>query len=123
METNCAARGVEYYTLIGKKDAEGIKEYLCPNVEFYSPMATLKGRDDVVIATSHFMNAIQSLAIRAQFGSAEQAMIVYDVDMPGIATHFPGASLLSFRDGMIVRIELFYDSARAVEKKEEIFGE
>ncbi|MES2121234.1 MAG: nuclear transport factor 2 family protein [Chlamydiota bacterium] len=122
METNHAMLGEEYYKLVGEKNVEGIKKCLCPDVEFYSPMAILKGRDAVVLATSHFMNAIESLTIRAKFGSADQAMIVYDVDMPGIAKHFPGASLLSFRDGMIVRIELFYDSARAVEKKEEIFG-
>ena len=44
-------------------------------------------------------------------------MIVYDVDIPGIAKSFPGASLLSFRDGLIVRIELFFDGSRFVEKK------
>ncbi len=49
-------------------------------------------------------------------------MIVYDVDIPGIMEAFPGASLLKFQDGQIVRIELFYDGSHFVEKKEEIFS-
>lgn len=49
-------------------------------------------------------------------------MIVYDSDIPGIAKNFPGASLLSFREGLIVKIELFYDGSRFLEKKKEIFS-
>ena len=49
-------------------------------------------------------------------------MIVYNTDIPGIAKEFPGASLLSFRDGLIVRIELFFDSGLVVKKREEIFS-
>ena len=117
METNNAAMAEEYYTLVGQKNAEGIKKYLHPDVELYGPLATLKGKEAVIEATSNFMNAFKSLTIRAKFGAGDQAMIVYDVDIPGIAKDFPGASLLSFRDGLIVRIELFYDASRFLEKK------
>ena len=73
-------------------------------------------------ATSNFMSAIKSLTIRAQFGDGDAAMIVYDVDFPGVAKNFPGASLLKFRDGLIVRYELFYDGGQVRTKKEEIFS-
>ena len=122
METNYAARGEEYYTLVGQKNVEGIKKYLHPDVEFYGPLASLKGKEAVIEATSHFMNSFKSLTIRAKFGAGDQAMIVYDVDVPGIAKDFPGASLLSFRDGIIVRIQLFYDGSRFLEKRKEIFS-
>ena len=101
----------EYYKLIGEKNVEGIKKYLDLDVEFFSPLATLKGREAVLGATSNFMNAIASLEIRAKFDSGDQAMIVYDVDFPGIARKFPGASLLTFRNNLIVRIELFHDAS------------
>lgn len=114
-------RAEEYYKLVGAKNVEGIKKYLNPDVEFYGPLATLKGRDAVIEATSNFMKAFKSLVIRAKFGAGDQSMIVYDVDIPGIAKDFPGASLLNFRDGLIIRIELFYDGSRFLEKKEEIF--
>lgn len=117
MEKNNLARAEEYYTLVGEKNAEGVKNFLHPDVEFYGPLATLKGKKAVFEATSNFMNAFKSLAIRAKFSAGEQGMIVYDVDLPGIAKVFPGASLLNFRDGLIVRIELFYDGGRVVEKK------
>ncbi len=112
----------EYYTLVGEKNIEGIKQYLHPDVEFCGPLATLKGQDTVIKATSNFMNMFQSLRIRAKFGSGDQAMIVYDIDIPGIANDFPGASLMSFRDGLIVKIELFYDGSRFAEKSKEVFS-
>jgi hypothetical protein len=115
-------RAEEYYKLVGEKNIEGIKKYLRQDVEFYGPLATLKGKEAVIEATSNFMKAFKSLAIRAKFGAGDQAMIVYDIDMPGIAKDFPGASLLSFQDGMISKIELFYDGSRFVERKKEIFS-
>lgn len=122
MEKNNLKLAEEYYNLVGEKNAEGIKKYLHSDVEFYSPLATLKGKEAVILATSHFMNAFTSLTIRAKFGAKDQAMIVYDSDIPGIANGFPGASLLSFRDGLIDRIELFHDGSRFVEKRKEIFS-
>lgn len=122
METNNVVLAEKYYKLVGEKNAEGIKKFLHPEVEFYGPMAVLTGREAVINSTSNFMKMFKSLTIRAKFGAGDQAMIVYDVDIPGIAKDFPGASLLSFRDGLIVRIELFYDSSRFLEKKAEIFS-
>ena len=117
MENNNVARAEAYYTLVGQKDGEGIKKYLHPDVEFYGPLSNSKGKDAVVKATTGFMNTFKSLSIRAQFGAEDQAIIVYDVDIPGIAKDFPGASLLTFRDGLIVRIELFFDASNFREKK------
>jgi SnoaL-like domain len=101
----------EYYKLIEEKNVEGIKKYLDRDVEFYSPLATLKGKEAVVVATGNFMNAIVSLKIRTKFDSGDQAMVVYDVDFPGMASKLPGASLLTFRNNLIVRIELFHDAS------------
>lgn len=122
METNSAAKGEAYYKMVGDKNREGINNFLHPDVHFIGPMATLHGKEAVMQATGNFMQTFASLAIRAKFGSGDQAMIVYETDIPGISTHFPGASLLTFRDGLIVKIELFYDSSRFLAKKEEIFN-
>lgn len=113
--------GEEYYTLVGKKDVEKIKPFLHEEVELYSPLASVRGKSAVAESTGHFMQAIQSLKIRSSFGNPDQAMIVYEVDMPGVSSHFAGASLLTFREGKIVRIDLFYDSRPVLHKKEEIF--
>ncbi len=122
MQKNTVVRAEEYYTLVGEKNVEGIKNYLNANVDFKGPLATLKGREAVITATSNFMKSFKSLKIRAKFGTDDQAMIVYDIDIPGIATAFPGASLLTFSDGLIVKIELFYDGSHFIEKGKEIFS-
>lgn len=111
----------EYYTEVGEKNVEALRRYLHADVELHGPLAVLKGREAVLEATSNFMKVFKSLKIRTKFGKGDQAMVVYDVDIPGIASHFPGASLLTFRDGSIARIELFYDGSRFQEKKKEIF--
>lgn len=111
MAISSMMKAEEYYKLIGEKNVDGVKKYLDHDVEFYSPLATLKGKEAVVKATGNFMNAIASLKIRAKFDSGDQAMIVYDVDFPGMASNFPGASLLTFRNNLIVRIELFHDAS------------
>lgn len=110
-------KAVEYYTLISEKNAEAIQKYLHPDVEFQSPLASLKGKEAVLKAVSNFMNAFHTLKIRSQLGAKNQAMIVYDTDIPGISKSFPGASLLNFKDGMIIRIELFFDATRFSERK------
>jgi SnoaL-like domain len=115
MEENHVMQAEEYYKLIGEGNAEKIEKHLDSDVEFYSPLATLKGKEAVLEATRNFMNMIKSLKIRAKFGAHNQSMIVYDtlfkVDIPGITKSFPGASLLSFQNGLIVKIELFHDAS------------
>ncbi|MBA3956829.1 MAG: nuclear transport factor 2 family protein [Parachlamydiaceae bacterium] len=122
MALDNSVKAEEYYKLIGEKNIEGVKNYLDPDVEFYSPLASLKGREAVAGATGNFMNAIASLKIRAKFGSEDEAVIVYDVDIPGVVNNFPGVSLLTFRNNLILRIELFHDASHFAKKKEEIFS-
>lgn len=111
MAIDNAMKAAEYYKLIGEKNVEGMKKYLDSEVEFFSPLATLKGKEAVAEATGNFMKALKTLKLRTKFGSGDQAMIVYDVDMPGVASNLPGASLLTFRNNLIVRIELFHDAS------------
>ncbi len=122
METNAAMRAKAYYTMVGEKDVEGIKTYLHPDVELFGPMAALKGREAVVQATHQFMKMFASLTIRAAFGEGDQAVVIYEVDIPGMTKAFPGASWIWFRDEQIVRIQLFYDASQFLTKKEEIFS-
>ena len=114
--------GESYYRLVGEKNIDAIGKFLDAHVELLSPLATVKGKEEVVRATANFMKSFDSLRIKAKFGNDEQAMIVYDTDIPGIANNFPGASLLSIRDGLITRIQLFYDGSRFMVKSKEIFN-
>src|SRR3989338_9853102 len=110
MQTKNEILAHEYYTLMGQKNAVGIKKYLHPDVALYSPMATVKGKEAVYQSACNFIEMIHSLKVRAGFGAGDQAMIVSDSLIPGMKDLFPTASLLSFRDELIIKIELFYDS-------------
>ena len=111
METNNAARAEAYYNLMAEKNLEGIKKYLHPDVEFYGPLSTTKGKESVGESIGSFMKAFNSLKIRSKFGTQDQAVIIYEVDIPGISKDFPSAALLNFHDGLINRIQLFFDGS------------
>jgi hypothetical protein len=110
MKTDTQAVGVAYYTALGKKNIEKVKEYLHPDIQFTDPQEQVIGREAVLKAAKGFTGIFKTLTIRAQFGSENQAMIVYDVEIPGLPKKLQAASLLSFQDGLISKIELFYDT-------------
>ena len=110
MKTDTKAIGVAYYTALGEKNIEKVKKYLHPDIEFTDPQEKKIGRDAVLKAAEGFTGIFKSLKIRQQFGSEDQAVIVYEVEIPGFPEKLKAASLLSFHEGLISNIELFYDS-------------
>ena len=115
--TDAKSTAVAYYTALGKKDMEAVKKCLHPDVQFCDPQETVVGREAVVAAAKGFSAIFKTLTIRAKFGSQTQAMIVYDVEIPGLNKNLRAASLLSFQDGLIANIELIYDMRGLMEKK------
>lgn len=110
MKTDTKAIGVAYYKALGEKNIELVKEYLHPDIQFSDPQEKVIGREAVLKAAQGFTGIFKSLTIRAQFGSENQAMIVYDVEIPGLSKKLKAASLLTFQEELISKIELFYDS-------------
>lgn len=104
------ALGVAYYTALGEKNIPEVKKYLHPDIQFTDPKETVIGRDSVLKAAQGFTGVFKTLTIRAKFGGDNQAMIVYEVEIPGLQKKLQAASLLSFKEGLISKIELFYDS-------------
>ena len=109
---------VAYYTALGKKDLEEVKQYLHSNIHFTDPQEQVVGKEAVLKAAAGFSAIFKSLTIRAQFGSQNQAVIIYDVEIPGFAKPLRAASHLSFQDGLISKIDLIYDTRCFMEKKE-----
>jgi len=112
-----------YYSAMGEKNIAGIEKCLHPEVHFIGPLAKMTGKEAVIDAARKFMGFIESLSIRAKFGSGDQVMLTLDFKVPAPIGHFSGASLLKFQDGLISRIELFYDGRLFDKKKSEIFSE
>lgn len=104
------AIGVAYYKALGEKNIEAVAEFLHPAIQFTDPQETVIGKEAVLQAAKGFTGIFKTLNIREQFGSENQAMIVYEVEIPGMPKKLQAASLLSFQDGLISKIELFYNA-------------
>lgn len=102
--------GVAYYKALGEKNMDAVKDCLHPDIQFSDPQEKVIGREAVLKAAEGFTRIFKTLTIRAQFGGDHQAMIVYEIEIPGFPKKLQAASLLSFQDGLISQIELFYDS-------------
>lgn len=98
-----------YYTAMSEKNLAGLEKYLHPDVQFTTPLGEMKGREAYLLAAKGFIAFFKTLTIRAKFGSEDQAMLAYDVEFPAPIGKFPSAVLLSFNEGLITKIELFYD--------------
>ena len=101
---------VAYYTALGNKNIDEVKKYLHPNIQFSDPQEKVAGRDTVLKAAERFMGMFKTLTIQARFGSEDQAVVVYDVEIPNFSKNLRAASVLSFREGLISGIELIYDT-------------
>lgn len=120
--TDTKAIAVAYYTALGEKNIELVKKYLHPEIQFTDPQEKVVGKEAVVNAAKGFTAIFKSLTIRVKFGSEDQAMIVYDLEIPSFNKNLRAASLLSFREGLISKIELIYDTKCFTEKKEEVLS-
>lgn len=100
----------EYYTAMSKKDIISLEKFLDPNILFVAPLATVTGKQAFVETLKKFITFFTTLTIRAQFGSEDQAMIVYTLDFSQPIGAIETSALLSLKDGLITKIELFYDA-------------
>jgi len=118
------ASAESYYQAMRNKDLAGVARHLHPDVQFIGPMANLAGKEAVLEAAKRFTSLINGIRIHAKFGSEDQAMLTYDADLAEPIGICRTAVLMTFKDGLIARIELFYD-ARPFEKnlkKDAIFS-
>ncbi|MDB6081062.1 MAG: hypothetical protein JWO53_334 [Chlamydiia bacterium] len=122
MSEKNVATAVAYYQAMGSQDLTTMEKCLHPEVQFIGPMAEMKGKEAVLEAAKRFCSMITKVTIRAQFGSNDQAMLAYDMDCPAPIGIFRAATLMTFKDSLIVRLELFYDARPFEKKKEEIFS-
>jgi SnoaL-like domain len=99
-----------YYKSYNEKDLTAIARHLHPAVQLVAPMGKSLGKDAVLEAVKRLLGIVKSIEIRAKFGSGDQVMLAYDLSYGEPAKVCPTAVLMSFKDGLIVRIELFYDA-------------
>lgn len=111
-----------YYQAISNKNLVEAEKYLDTNVHFIGPMAEMTGKESVVNAIKGFMTLFKTLTVRAACDSEDQVMLAYDLECPAPFGFIRGAVLLTFKNDLIVRYELFYDARPFEKKAEEIFS-
>lgn len=116
MTENTLAAAEAYYKDMANKNLEGMAQCLHPHVRFLGPLADITGKEAVLEGAKGVLSFFQNLTIRTKFASNNQAMFVYDLDCSLPIGLLRVASLLTFEDNLIARIELFYD-ARSFEKR------
>lgn len=105
-----------YYEAMDNKDIASLEGYLHPDIILISPMDSLVGKEAVLKAAKQFMPYFKSFKIRAKCGADDYVMLACDVEYPAPVGILKTAVLMTFKDGLIYRNEIFFD-ARALEKK------
>jgi ketosteroid isomerase-like protein len=116
MEKNNVAIAEAYYAAMAEKNLVSLGEHLHPEVQFKSPFKEIFGKEAFLEVVKEFTNLFETLTIRAKCGSGNQVMLAYDVDFSGPVGKLPTAALMTFREGLIAKIELFFDT-RVFDKK------
>ncbi len=109
MSNDVLASAEAYLKAWDNKDIEEIAKYLDPDVHFIGPNADVTGRDMVLQAAKRMFRILRSLKVRSQFASGNQAIFTYDficADPIGVCRT---AELMTFKNGLIAKIELFFD--------------
>ena len=99
-----------FYKTLGNKSIPSLGQYLHGDIHFIGPMEEMRGKDNYLTAAKSFSDMFKSLNIRAVFSSENQAVVIYDLEFPGGSECTRSASLMTFDDEVITKIELFYDS-------------
>lgn len=121
--TNNLSLASSYYNAMLAKDFDKMATYLDDSVHFVGPLAEMHGKDAVVTAAKNFGGILQDIQIRSRFADGDQIMFAYDMVVPAPIGKFRAAVLMEFTDGLISKIELFYDASPFQEKKSEIFSQ
>lgn len=101
---------VAYYKAMGDKNLTAMEKLLHPDVQFLGPLAEITGKNPYLESMKKFFfPSFIKLTIRAQFGARDQAMLVFDLECPAPVGSLRTAVLITFKDGLINRLEAFFD--------------
>jgi hypothetical protein len=111
MTENNVVSAVAYYKAMADKDLPGMAQHLHLDVRLITPIEELTGKEAVLEAATRLLNLIKSIKVHAKFGSEDQAMLTYDMEFAEPIGVCRAAALMTFKDGVIVRNELFFDAS------------
>lgn len=105
----------KYYEAVSSKHTQNVAILLHPDVRLIGPLGNADGKESVLQAVTRFAGLLKSLHVIVSFGSEDRAVVNYDVNFGKPFGIIRSVALISVRDNLISRIELFFD-ARPFEK-------
>jgi len=120
-QTN-ASLAETFYATMREKNIGALEKYVHPNIELITPLGQQQGKAAYLEALKNFTAFFDKLTIRTKFAERDQALIVIDLECPAPIGKLPTASLMTFQDGLISRIEIFHDTAPFHKVKNDILA-
>jgi hypothetical protein len=99
-----------YLTAWQRKDLQAIGEHIRPNVRFKGPMSETTGKEAFLAAAQRIFPILQSLTVRSTFASGSEVVAIYDFNCSEPIGACRTAELITFQDGLISGVELFFDA-------------
>jgi ketosteroid isomerase-like protein len=113
-DTNSEDNGMRvrsYLESWDRKDLTGIGKYLQPQVHFKSPTSETTGKEVFLEAAKRIFPLLHGVTVRFVFVCGEQAAAIYDFNCLEPVGVSRTAELITFQDGLIARVELFFDAS------------
>jgi len=106
-ETNVATAEA-YYQAMTNKDLDGMAQRLHPDVRLTGPLSNLNGKGAVLEAAKKLLTQSDGVKVHSRFGSKDQVALTYDMLFHEPIGICRTAVLMTFKDGLIAGIELFF---------------
>lgn len=101
-----------YYTAMAQKNSADVEKYLHTNVHLVGPYGEKMGKEMVFEAAKKFMHMFKDIKIHSCFGQDDHVALVYDlIDFGKTDNILRACSVMTFKDNMIIKNELFFDTA------------
>jgi hypothetical protein len=100
----------QYFQGWQNKDAGAIGKLLHRDVHLTSPVTELTGRANFLETCERIFPMFERTRLRAKFGTDNEAMLAYDFILKPPIGAVRTANLITFEDGLIRSIELFFDA-------------
>lgn len=100
-----------YYMAMAEKNSDEVERYLHSDVCLIGPYGQKVGKEMVFDAAKKFMHMFSDIKIHSHFGCDQQVALSYDLlEFGENANTLRAASLMTFKDGLIIKNELYFDT-------------
>jgi|SRR5947209_4599676 len=110
MSSNILNTAEEYLNAWSRKDVEAISKYVDPNIRFVGPMMQTTGKEAFLEGARRVLGLLKEIKLRAKFAAGEQALLTYDFICAEPIGNCRTAELITFKNGLISGVELFFDA-------------